>query len=197
MPVEIVEARDAHVREAVFRFRYDIYVREMSRPQKDADHERARIEDALDADALLLAAKDAASPLIVGTVRANIVGRASRGIYEDIYGLASLSEEARELTTITTRMMIARRLRGTALAVQLASALFARGLDRGIETDLIDCNRHLVPFFTHLGYRQMGTVSHPEYGDVTVMRLDVRDVAHLRAVGSPLACVHERRERVA
>jgi len=197
MGVEIREARTPELREAVFRFRYDIYVREMARSQKDADHARGRIEDALDASAVLLAARDSATGLVTGTVRANVLGDGSIGTYGEIYRLDGLSSDERRATSITTRLMVERTRRGTVLAARLASALYECALDRGVEVDYCDCNAHLVPFFSHLGYRPLRMVAHPEYGHVTVMRLDIQDLPHLRRVDSPFAAVYERRTQVA
>lgn len=197
MAIEIVDAVSPDLREAVFAFRYAIYVREMKRAQKDADHGVGRIEDALDASAVLLAARDTATGRVAGTVRGNVLSDGGVGPYEDLYGLGSLTRADRRATSITTRLMIERHRRGTALAVQLASALFERGVERGIETDFIDCNAHPVPFFEGLGYRAVRMIRHPDYGAVTLMRLDVRDLTHLRRVGSPLATVLERFTRVA
>ena len=192
MAIEIVDATDPFVREAVFRFRYDIYVREMRRRQKDADHARGRVEDALDRDAMLLAARDTLTGRIVGTARSNVVGVSDLGVYDALYGLESLSASERLATTITTRFMVDRERRGTLLAVQLARSLFSRGTARGIVTDYIDCNEPLVPFFERLGYRSMRTVEHPDYGAVRLMRLDVRDWGHLARVGSPFGSVQAR-----
>jgi hypothetical protein len=197
MAVEIVEARDARVRADVFRFRYEIYVREMARPQKDADHAGKRIEDGLDAFAMILAAREAATGRICGTVRANLLADGDVGYYEELYGLDRLAGDARRRVSVTTRMMVERTKRGTLLAAMLASALYGYGLDRGVDADYIDCNPHLVPFFERLGYRAGGTIRHPEYGHVTLMRLDLGDLTHLRRVGSPFVGVHERRREVA
>lgn len=197
MAFDIIDAVEPGIREDVFRFRYDVYVREMGRTQKDADHDRGRIEDALDSDAVLLAARHAITHGVAGTVRANLAGGRHLGLYEDVYGLWRLSGAERRVASITTRMMIERRLRKSPLALNLALALFERGLDRGVEIDFIDCNDHLVAFFEHLGYRRVGPIGHPDYGRVTLMRLDVHDLAHFRRVGSPFAGVHERRMRVA
>lgn len=192
MAIEIIDAADPAVREAVFRFRYDIYVREMRRQQKDADHDRGRVEDALDSTAVLLAARDTVSGRIVGTVRANIVAGSDLGIYERLYGLEHLTEAERAKTSITTRFMVERERRGTVLVVQLARALFARGVAAGVTTDYIDCNEPLVPFFARLGYEPMRAVEHPDYGVVRLMRLAVRGGVPLSRAGG-FDTVHERR----
>jgi hypothetical protein len=54
--IRIREASNHEELEAIFGFRYRIYVDEMGRPQKDADHDRRRIRDALDDTAFNLAA---------------------------------------------------------------------------------------------------------------------------------------------
>ena len=197
MAVEIIDITGAGCREALFRFRYDVYVREMGRVQKDADHGRGRIEDRLDAFAVLLAARESASGAIVGTVRSNVLSDGDIGIYAQLYGLEGLSPAEQRAVSITTRLMVERSRRGTVLAVKLASALLERGLDRGVEEDYIDCNAPLVAFFQGLGYRRLRDIDHPEYGAVALMRLDTHDIGYFRQIGSPFAAVHERRERVA
>lgn len=187
MGVEIVDARTPDIREAVFRFRYEIYVREMDRPQKDADHRLGRIEDALDATAELMAARDTGTGAVVGTIRANVLGDGAIGIYESLYGLGGLGPAARARTSITTRLMVERSKRGTMVAVRLAQALYRRGRERRVTADYCDCNAHLVPFFQGLGYRALGMIAHPEYGLVTLMRLDLEDLTCLQRIGSPLA----------
>jgi len=192
MAIEIIDATDPDVREAVFRFRYDIYVREMRRRQKDADHDRGRVEDALDRTAVLLAARDSASGRIVGTARANVVAHADLGVYERLYGLDTLNAAERGATSITTRFMVERERRGTLLAVQLARALFARGVDKGVRTDFIDCNEPLVPFFERLGYQPVRTVEHPEYGIVRLMRLEIARPNYLGRAGAGSSCEQAR-----
>lgn len=192
MAIEIIDATDPDVREAVFRFRYDIYVREMRRRQKDADHDRGRVEDALDRTAVLLAARDSASGRIVGTARANVVAHADLGVYERLYGLDTLNAAERGATSITTRFMVERERRGTTLVVQLARALFARGVSAGVTTDYIDCNEPLVPFFARLGYEPLRPIEHPDYGVVQLMRLAVRGGVPLSRSGA-YETVHERR----
>lgn len=170
-------------REAIFRLRYRVCVDEMASPQKDADHQRRRIEDALDRHGLILGAWRGAE--LIGTVRANLLRDGGIGLYRDLYGLDRLTYREFRHTSITTRLMVLPRMRHTRVAVGLATALYALGLNRGILFDHIDCNAHLVPFFTHLGYRIHRSAVHPEYGEVTVMRLNLIDSAHLQSVNSP------------
>lgn len=183
-------------REAVFGLRYRVYVEEMRRPQKDADHSARRIEDALDSFARIFAAT--VNGDVVATVRCNVLGEGDIGPYREWYAIDR--EHAHSpLASITTRFMVDPAYRRSGLAVDLTAAIYHHALDEGVEWDYIDCNPHLLHFFTRLGYRPHRTdLVHPEYGPVTVLRLAVNDLAHLEAVRSPFARVlreHRRRER--
>lgn len=176
----------AAAREAVYRFRYQVYVREMGRNEPLACHRRGRLMDPMDETALILAASDTQTGATVGTIRSNLLRDGGACRYEELYGLDGLSPAERQTTSVTTRLMVTSEHRGGALAVQLAMAAYALAGATGIESDYIDCNDPLVPFFTRLGYRRVRRVTHPQYGNVTVMRLEIGNTSHLSAVRSPL-----------
>ena len=182
MGARIVIVDSSHLREEVYRFRYDVYVREMQR-QGDADHERRRLVDALDATGTLLAALDPAGR-VVGTLRANMFHEPAAREYERLYEL-ELTVAERRVCSLTTRMMLARAYRGTGLALSLARARFKIVVESDIARDYMDCNDHLVPFFSRLGYRRERCVVHPDYGEVTVMMCPM-DLARFAAMRSPL-----------
>jgi hypothetical protein len=185
MTADVRVADTTDLREAVYRFRYDVYVREMGRSEPYADHTRRRLTDPMDETAVIVAAVDAQGD-IIGTLRTNPLQRGGTAHYEHLYGIDALPACVRNAASITTRLMVSRCRRGSALVVRLAAAAWGAGLGARIQTDFIDCNAHLVPFFTRLGYRAQRTIHHPQYGAVTVMRLDVFDHAHLIDVRSPL-----------
>jgi len=60
-------------REAVYRFRYSVYVEEMNRPKKYADHASRKITDPLDEHGDIFAVFE--GPRVVGTVRVNLLRR--------------------------------------------------------------------------------------------------------------------------
>ena len=91
--------------------------------------------------------------------------------------------------------MVARETRFSRLAVDLARTCYLRGLELGTGFDFIDCNAHLVCFFTRFGKRQLfERVHHPEYGEVVPLVLVMHDVQHLDAIGSPFAEIGKRFE---
>src|SRR5260370_12053413 len=91
--------------------------------------------------------------------------------------------------SMCTRLMVVPRLRRTSLAMRLAQASYAFGLRNQIRYNFIDCDDHLVGFFTRLGYRFQRRAEHPEYGMGNVMRLDMLDRANLVRQRSPFLAV--------
>ncbi|HZZ91256.1 MAG TPA: GNAT family N-acetyltransferase [Usitatibacter sp.] len=177
---------DAEGLEKIFAFRYRIYVEEMHRFQKDADHARRRIRDSLDDGAINIAAFDGDE--VVGVVRANESRQSSLGAYESFFQLDRMGKDHPPHTSIVTRLMIAPHLRRSTLAVRLCIECYTLGLEEGIKWCFIDCNDHLVDFFRGLGFMPyIGKVDHEEYGEVTPMRLRLNDLEHLEAVRSPFA----------
>lgn len=177
---------------AIARFRYSIYVEEMNRKQNYVNHEQKLIVDSLDDEhASIFAAWSKGK--VVGTVRNNFLGNSQLEDYISLYDLDELPAHIAELSSITTRLMVCPSFRKSLLAVRLASEAYRNGLENGIATNFIDCNAHLVSFFRGLGYViHRDAVFHPEYGSVTVMRLDLHDFKHLEEVRSPLRRILRR-----
>jgi predicted GNAT family N-acyltransferase len=170
--------------EAVYRFRYEIYVEEMGRRQKDADHARRRIEDRYDQHGVNLCAFD--RDRVIGVMRMNFGSDASLGGYESFYDIAGAGNACPRQSGIATRFMVASDVRKGRLAVDIMSGAFHLSLERRIDYCFMDCNDHLVDFFTKVGFVEYAPVkTHPEYGDVHLMRFDLRDPRHLRASWSP------------
>lgn len=185
-PMVLRFAHDEEDRQRVFRFRYEVYVEEMRREQKFADHRRRLIEEPFDATGHLLLAE--VGDTLVGTARTNFAGETDLGYYVDLFNLRAAGAAFPHAVSLTTKLMIRRELRSGTLAVRLARALFELGQASGIRHDFIDCNAHLEDFFIRLGYHRHGPkVEHPEYGLVQPLRLDIEDIDHLLQVGSPFA----------
>lgn len=168
----------------IYRFRYDVYVEELGRVQKHADHETRTIEEPLDRGALLWAAYE--GERVVGTVRVNYARASDLGNYATLYQMARAGADHPKHTSITTKLIVAREYRSTSLAYRLAVTGYRRLLEDDIRHDFIDVYPARVPFFERLGYRvHVPEVHHEEFGDVIVMRLALSDREHLSRVGSP------------
>jgi len=173
-------------RERLYRFRYAIYVEEMRRPQKYADHDRMRIIDPLDECGHNIIATGERGD-IVGCVRVNFTKDGGIDYYERLLDMSAVGANHPSKTSLCTRMMVAESHRRSLLATKLSCACFQLGLDHGIRWSFVDCNDHLVGFFERLGYLRTHRPVHDEYGQVNAMRMDLHAVDHLKAVGSPFA----------
>ena len=199
MPM-IQQARSQTDLEDAYRFWYQVYVHEMSRHRDDplADHQDHKLRDPIATCGTLLLARSAAGA-VIGTVL-NTPSTEPIGKYEAFYGLDQLSGVQRRRSTITTKLMVAERFRGTKLPMQLARAAYARTLETGMLYDFIDCNNHLIGFFEKLGYRtHRGKIHHPDYGHVNSMYIALQDGVHLYNVASPIYPMlldHQENQRV-
>lgn len=170
----IHQAKTGEERERIYSFRYEVYVAEMGRRQDHADHISRRIHEELDPTATHLYAVSATNE-IIGSVRTNIVkncGIACLGYYPDLYGIPP---ESLYSSSITTKLIVAKDYRKTGLALSLACAIYAVGLQENVLRDYIDCSPGVESFFLGLGYQHKSWADHPEYGQVQVMELDLTD----------------------
>ena len=179
--LEVVTAEDAL--DALYFFRYRIYVEEMGRPQKHADHAGRRIRDPLDDCGYNIVAWNAAGD-IAGCVRVNLARHGGLEYYSDLLGLKAVGAEHPTATSVCTRLMVLPEHRRSTLATRLSCAAFDLALDHGVVWNFLDCNDHLVGFFSRMGYVRTHTAVHEEYGRVNAMRLNLRDLCHLKATGS-------------
>jgi hypothetical protein len=196
MAVEIRRVTTTADLDAVCRFRYRIYVGEMNRWQIYADHAKETTVEPLDGTAVAFAAWDGND--IGGTVRSNYLRSSDIGSYFKMYDLSSVPGNLLEDTSITTKLMVSAANRRSTLPVRLACAAYESGLNAGLKLDFIDCNANLVGFFSGLGYvPHREGLSHPEYGLVTVMRLEGTSLDLLARTRSPfynLLCNHMARQ---
>ena len=187
----IKEAESSDELEDVYKFRYLIYVKEMNRVQHYANHEKEIIVDPLDDGKCHdLVAYDSQQN-IIGIVRLNFSRDSNLGFYEDFYQMQCVGDEHPNHTAIITRLMIHPDWRKTTnLAFQLSIACFELGLKHEIKYAFMDCNDHLVNFFTSLGWREyIGKVEHSEYGLVTPMRFDLYNSEYLKKIKSPFVTI--------
>lgn len=171
----------------VYTFRYRIYVEEMERLQKYADHKLKLIKEPLDRTGHVLAAYTEAGN-IVGTVRFNVGVDEHFGLYADLYRLREFGEFFPSRISITTKLMVAKEYRKSRLAMSLAMECYERGLRLGTCFDCIDCNEPLLGFFERMGYRQVFPAArHPEYGEVIPLVLAMHDREYFKSIHSPFA----------
>jgi acyl-CoA synthetase (AMP-forming)/AMP-acid ligase II/acyl carrier protein len=164
--------------EAVGRLRYAVTVEEMGLTMRHADHQRRVVDEPLDRCGCVFAARHRGE--VVATLRVNLLRRSDVGYYFDAYGLGLFAEELRPALAISTRLAVARPYRNSGLLVALARQAHHYLADERVAFNVMDCRKPLLPNFLRLGYRvHLPDLAHPEFGDVTVLALD------LRAAGAP------------
>jgi predicted GNAT family N-acyltransferase len=190
---QIVEAKSKEELDALFRFRYSIYVEEMQRKQKYADHAAKTIRDPLDDFSKNITAWHDGK--IIASLRLTWPRDVEPGYfdaYRRLYSMDDFHDVAWRHHSIVTRLMVDKSYRGTAMIVRFFSACYQFALERETEVSFMDCNDHLVKLFERIGWKTYkGKVNHEEYGLVTPMRLDLHDIAHFRAMKSPYAWAYQ------
>ena len=172
-PITIEDVPPERFHEAE-RLWYDVYVGEMNRTQAYTDHEQRRVVDPLQASAHILGAY--VDGELIGTVRANYPRNAPVGYYEEFYELNRLGPDHPSRTSIITRIMVRKEFRATAASIRLSSNMFRRLLDNNVRWIMCDCNTGVLNFFLRLGFEvHRCDARHPDYGDVTVLRIDADD----------------------
>lgn len=170
----------------VFRFRYEVYVEELHRKQTYACHETRTIEDPMDRSAYHGVATNKAGE-IAATIRLNYVRDGGVDPYYGFYEIDKLSPREQDAVAICTRNMTAKRYRHTPLGYRMIRNAFVLSADLDATICYIDVNKPLIPLFRKLGFRERFEKDHPDYGLVTIMRLDGLDVEYLTKIGSPFA----------
>jgi len=157
--------------DAIFAFRYRIYIDEMGRKQKYADHALRLIRDPLDDTGYNILASSGGS--VVGCVRVNLGRDGGLDYYRNLLNMDAVGKDCPTRVALCTRLMVAPKFRKSTLAVRLSAACFDIGFSKGVLWNFIDCNDHLVGFFTKLGYEYLHKCCHEEYGEVNAMRFNL------------------------
>lgn len=169
----VAVATAAEQRERIFRFRYEVYIREMGKPLAAADHERCRLTEALDDGAtLLFAANDAGT--LLGTMRVHFGGVPAT--LATRLGMDLVPAAPGEIAFVS-KTMVERHRRGSAVFTALVRKAVGMALAQGIRFALIHCRESLVPLYTRIGYRRHGVpFADPEVGQQVPMLLDLASV---------------------
>ena len=170
-------------REAIYRFRYRVYVEEMKRPQRYADQERKRIVEPLDRTGRILGAF-LEDETVVGTCRLNYTSD-SEFEYAELYGMNGFDSLFPGKVSFATKLMVSNELRRGPLFLRITQEMFRIALFEGARVMLVDCNDPVRPLFERLGFIAYKRAEHSEYGRVTVMALFFEDLGHLERVRSP------------
>ncbi|HXI56076.1 MAG TPA: cyclic nucleotide-binding domain-containing protein [Polyangia bacterium] len=150
----VQEARSAEAREAIYRFRYHVYVEELGKRIAGADHQRRWIRDPEDEAPGTVLFYCGSPDEIVGTLRVEtwqpgqvppeVAARFSMHLFPGIDACA---------TGEASRLMVERRLRGKLILPALARAAYRHTAEKMALLVFAYCAPGLVPGYRRLGYR--------------------------------------------
>ncbi len=188
-PLEVKIATTAEEREAIFHFRYQVYVKEMKQQQDRADHRRQWLRDSTDEGAILFYIADGRE--VIATLRRNLADSRSRWPAEwtAAFALDRFASFGPTALSVSSRFMIAHHWRQSTLAGRLVVAAYQHAREVGARFDFTLSRLHVVDLDEHVGFRRYTDNYYDEsYGGLLVPMVCVmEDAAYLRAVGSPFA----------
>ena len=191
--IKIGFAESEDVKEKIYRLRYAVYVEEMGKRPSYADHTRKVLHDELDDGAHLVYAEVDGS--VIASVRLNILSESRVDQFlSDAYHLPLWRQSwPAESLSITSRLVLQRQWRGSAVVGQLLLALYAFARERDLHFNFLNCAPGLVELYEQMGYWRFGEgFVDPDVGYHVSMVLPLQDHEHLKEVRS--FCVrHSRR----
>ena len=171
------------------RFRYEVYVNELNRRQKYANHDDQTITDPLDSFSTNIIARDGVN--IAGCVRVSFCRDGDIGYYKMFYRVNHYFSSL-ERISIMTQLMTSKKTRRYRIGKRLAERAYEYCLINNIEYCFIDCNDPLESMFNKAGFRTLFKDKHHDYGLVNVMILNLLNIDNLRTINSHLAAVYDR-----
>jgi predicted GNAT family N-acyltransferase len=165
MGFEVGLAETDEEKEAVYRFRYSVYVEEMGRYQGSADHAGRRLVEPEDEDSFVFYARDGAD--VVGTARLSWGGKGFSNRQIDEYSLAAfLDELPHEVIAVGERVMVKPALRGTGLVDQLMDRRNQTAVEHDVRIQFSACEPHLLSLYLGQGRRTYASknINTPEAG---------------------------------
>jgi predicted GNAT family N-acyltransferase len=183
---QVLVATTPEERHAIYRFRYDVYVEEMGKNPRYANHTDRVLKDDLDETATLLYLK--IDDRIVATVRRNALPISSLSVtLRKALAIDRFTAEFSEAQLcFDSRFMIAPEWRNSFAAGLIVAEVYRLGREQGVQFDFSHASPWLVPFYENLGFRRYTSNFLDEDAGLQIpMVMLLEDVDHLRSVHSP------------
>ncbi len=185
--VRVVESEAE--REAIYRFRYQVYVEELGLTAQ-ADHENRWLRDQYDDQSLSFAVFEGDD--VVGSLRLILMDhvRDPAPLINAFEMGPAMAEFGASAVVTSSRFIIAPHKRNSMAIFQLVREAFLTALARGIRTNFGDCSPHLLPFYEQLGYRRYTRgYNDTAFGYKVPILMLIGDLGYFKTVRSPLATV--------
>jgi len=176
-------------KEAVYRFRYEIYVAEMGRYGSTANHETRMLVEAEDETARIFYA--AIDGNVVATSRFSWGGDApfTQRLIDHYMLEPFLAELPPDAIAVGERGMVKPELRGSPTFSQLGRFSSRWANEKRIQLIFGACEPHLLSLYVGQGSRTYSkkNINSPEAGYLIPIVSVVEDIEYLRRIGSPTA----------
>ncbi|CVK20699.1 cyclic nucleotide-binding domain-containing protein [Sporomusa sphaeroides] len=196
--IEICVAKTPAEKRAIYHFRYQIYVEEMSKHLVAADHDNKLLYDELDEWAILLYAKVGSE--IIATYRINI-GTMANFPQKIIEFLAldtfnnGIIEHGSHKIAYATKVMVTPAHRSSPALYLFMAKCYEICCYEQVQFLLGACNFHLLRLYEQLGFRRYyKNFLDPGYGLLVPLAMLIDDVEHLRKLRSPLFRIARKRQ---
>jgi predicted GNAT family N-acyltransferase len=184
----VVSLANEEQREECYRLAYEIFCGEMGTMREDADHERGLLrDDAIEAAHVLHGQVDGELSGTMGI----LMGRDDRPFpehFEHGFEISRfLSVVPRSQMAINIRFLVRTEHRSSQLPFRLMAEAARFQCGNGIKLVFCDCQPHLLNLYQGIGFRPYADVfEQPGFGVMVPLVLIVPDVAHIRAIRSPM-----------
>ncbi|CUH97288.1 hypothetical protein P22_3415 [Propionispora sp. 2/2-37] len=186
-------------KKAIYHFRYQIYIEEMSKNIMDADYGRKLLQDELDEWAVLLYAQTGTE--IIGTARINIgTLHTFPKIVTDYLFLSAFQNcpnETDQQFAFLTKLMVAPAYRSSPVLYLLVSKCYEYCCANQVQFGFGICNLHLARLYEQMGFhRYTKNYFFPGYGLQLPLVMLADDIQHFRNVRSPLYRIARKRSNL-
>ena len=175
-----------HVRDSVYRLRYEILVREQGKRPKYADHSLHMVREPLDETGLTLV--KIAEDQLLGAVRINNFTDMQDPFFLNAYGDGFFREHGLvDEIIIISRMVLVPDSRGSASFVEFVREMYRLLFNSGRSLVIIECTTAYERIFRRLGFLPYnGSFLHPDGMMVSPMLFDCNNRTWLRQIKSIL-----------
>lgn len=189
-PIVLKVAQTTAEKEAIFQFRYNVYVREMDKHRIDVDTYHKMISDVLDDWSINIYAET--NGVVIGVNRLNIAP--AKKFPKDIANFLNLDHfinlgglAENENVTFMTKLMVDKAYRNSPLLYSLLSKSYELFSEYDIQFGFGACNLHLLRLYEQIGlHRYSKNFIDGGYGLLFPIVMLGDDIDHFRRVRSPL-----------